>query len=173
MSNIHSLTASNFHWFGIHLTIHNHKVLSFAIFKLERTMNCLICAEIATMINRVILTLILLLLHFLTQAQTTKPMYLIKLNGAKAELRQTNGNLVRYIGNNDVVYADINGSQDHVLVTITSGKVELRALNNNLVRYIGNGDALDARWNGSDILVRTKSGKLELRAINNNLIRTM
>jgi hypothetical protein len=104
-------------------------------------------------------------------SQIKKTMYLIKLNGSKAELRQTNGNLVRYIGNNDVAYADINGSQDHVLITTTSGKVELRALNNNLVRYIGNGDALDARWNGTDILVRTKSGKLELRTMTNNLVR--
>lgn len=100
-------------------------------------------------------------------------MYLIKLNGSKAELRQTNGNLVRYIGNNDFSFGDLNSAQDHVLITTTSGKVELRALNNNLVRYIGNGDALDARWNGSDILVRTKSGKLELRAMNNNLTRYM
>jgi hypothetical protein len=115
----------------------------------------------------------LLLLISGSNAQTVKMMYLIKLNGSKAELRQTNGNLVRYIGNSDVQFADINGAQDHVLITTTSGKVELRALNNNLVRYIGNGDALDARWNGSDILVRTKSGKTELRAMNNNLIRML
>jgi len=57
-------------------------------------------------------------------------MYLIKLTGSKAELRQTNGNLVRYIGNNDVLFGDLNSAQDHVLITTTSGKVELRALNN-------------------------------------------
>lgn len=104
-------------------------------------------------------------------SQIKKTMYLIKLNGSKAELRQTNGNLVRYIGNGDVSFADINGAQDHVLITTTSGKVELRSLSNNLVRYIGNGDAVDARWNGTDILVRTKSGKLELRSMTNNLVR--
>lgn len=54
---------------------------------------------------------------------------------------------------------------------LNSGKVELRSLNNNLVRYMGNSDALDARWNGNDILIRTKSGKLELRSLNNNLMR--
>jgi hypothetical protein len=116
----------------------------------------------------------ILILFFLTQfvhAQTLKPMYLIKLNGGKAELRQTNGSLIRYIGNSDVSFADINGAQDHVLITTTSGKVELRSLSNSLVRYIGNGDAVDARWNGSDILVRTKSAKLELRSITNSLVR--
>ena len=104
-------------------------------------------------------------------SQIKKTMYLIKLNGSKAELRQTNGSLIRYIGNGDVSYADINGAQDHVLITTTSGKVELRSLSNSLVRYIGNGDALDARWNGTDILVRTKSAKLELRSITNSLVR--
>lgn len=102
---------------------------------------------------------------------TQSSMYLIKLNSGKAELRQTNGNLVRYIGNSDVIFADINSNQDHILITTNSGKVELRSLNNNLVRYMGNSDALDARWNGADILIRTKSGKLELRALNNNLLR--
>ena len=123
------------------------------------------------MIVRHFFTLAFLFSSLLTQAQSDKTMYLIKLNGSKAELRQTNGNLVRYIGNNDVVFADINGAQDHVLITTTSGKVELRSLTNNLVRYIGNGDAVDARWNASEILVRTKSGKLELRSSTNNLVR--
>lgn len=120
--------------------------------------------------KRLILALVLLLSTDV-QAQTTTTMYLIKLNGNKAELRQTNGNLVRYMGNNYVLFADLNSAQDHVLLTTLSGKVELRALNNNLIRYMGNGDALDARWNGNDILIRTKSGKLELRALNNNLLR--
>ena len=121
--------------------------------------------------NRFLNGIFLVFLHLLTQAQTTNYMYIIKLNGNKAELRQTNGNLIRYIGNNDVSFADINNAQDHILITTNSGKVELRTLNNNLIRYIGNGDALDARWNGTDILVRTKSGKLELRSMTNNLVR--
>ena len=106
-----------------------------------------------------------------TKAQSPKYMYLIKLNGTKAELRQTNGNMIRQLGNNDVIFADLNSAQDHVLLTTQSGKVELRSLNNNLIRYMGNGDAIDARWNGNDMLIRTKSGKLELRSLNNNLLR--
>lgn len=118
----------------------------------------------------VLIALLVFINPFYSFAQNSS-MYIIKLNSGKAELRQTNGNLVRYIGNSDVIFADINCNQDHILVTTNSGKVELRSLNNNLVRYIGNGDALDARWNSNDILVRTKTGKLELRSLNNNLLR--
>jgi len=103
-------------------------------------------------------------------AQNSAP-YIVKINSGKAELRQKNGNLVRYIGNSDVVFTDINCNQDHILITTSSGKVELRSLNNNLIRYMGNSDALDARWSENDVLIRTKSGKLELRSLNNNLLR--
>ena len=120
-----------------------------------------------------ILTLTLLLSFALHSQQITK-MYFIKLNGTKAELRQDNGNLVRYIGNNDVSSADINPKQDHILITTSNGKVELRTLNNNLVRYIGNGDAQQARFIGNEeIQLSTKKGKTEIRKINNNLIRTI
>jgi len=97
----------------------------------------------------------------------------IKLNNGKAELRQTNGNLIRYLGNSDVIFADLNSKQDFVLLTTVSGKVELRQVsNNNLIRQMGNNDASEARWNGDDIMIRTKSGKMELRSLSNNLIRS-
>jgi len=93
------------------------------------------------------------------------------LNGNKAELRQTSGNLIRYIGNNDVVFCDINNEQNYILITTTSGKVELRSSNNNLIRYIGNNNIINARWSGNEIILKTKSGKIEIRTVNNNLIR--
>jgi hypothetical protein len=97
----------------------------------------------------------------------------IKLNNGKAELRQTNGNLIRFLGNSDVAFADLNGKQDFVLLTTTSGRVELRQVgSNNLIRNMGNNDAAEARWNGDEIMIRTKSGKMELRSLSNNLIRT-
>jgi hypothetical protein len=100
-------------------------------------------------------------------------MFFIKLHNGKAELRQINGSLVRYLGNSDVVFADLNAKQDFALLTTTSGKVELRQVSNNgLIRYMGNNDATEARWIANDIMIRTKSGKMELRSQNNNLIRT-
>jgi len=98
----------------------------------------------------------------------------LKLAGGKVELRQTNGNLIRYLGNSDTIFADLNSEQNFALLTLTSGRVELRQVsNNNLVRYLGNGDAVDARWSGQDILIRTKTSRIELRSMNNNLIRNL
>lgn len=98
----------------------------------------------------------------------------LKLAGGKVELRQTNGALIRYLGNSETIFADLNSEQNFALLTLTSGKVELRqASNNNLVRYLGNGDAVDARWSGHDILIRTKTNRIELRSMNNNLIRNL
>ena len=117
--------------------------------------------------------LLILLPIIYLNAQNSKSMLLIKLNGNKAELRQSNGNLVRYIGNNDVLFADINPQQDHILITTKTGKVELRAINNNLVRYIGNGDAQNARFIGNDeIQITTHKGKTEIRKSSNNLLRS-
>jgi hypothetical protein len=98
----------------------------------------------------------------------------LKLAGGKVELRQTNGNLIRYLGNSDTIFADLNSEQNFALLTLTSGRVELRQVsNNNLVRYLGNGDAVDARWSGQDILICTKTSRIELRSMNNNLIRNL
>src|SRR5688572_31205977 len=50
----------------------------------------------------------------------------LKLNNGKVELRKASGSLIRVIGNNDAIDADINLTGSLILVTTVKGKVELR-----------------------------------------------
>jgi hypothetical protein len=71
-------------------------------------------------------------------------MTILKIINGKVELRKDSGSLIRTIGNNDAINADINNDGSLVLVTTIKGKVELRKESGSLVRTIGNGDATGA-----------------------------
>ena len=97
---------------------------------------------------------------------------IVRIVKGRVELRRETGSLIRVIGNDDSIFADLNQSGTMVLVTRANGQVELRTEGGSLIRNIGNGDAASARFQGTDILIQTKKGKTELRREGGSLIRT-
>jgi hypothetical protein len=104
--------------------------------------------------------------------QAMQERKIVRVVKGRVELRRETGSLIRIIGNDDSVYADLNEAGTMVLVTRANGKVELRSEGGSLIRNIGNGDASSARFQGADILIQTKKGKTELRREGGSLIRT-
>ena len=98
---------------------------------------------------------------------------IIKVVKGRAELRKVSGSLIRTIGGDDTVHADLKSDNSMVLLTRANGRVELRKEGGSLIRTIGNGDAVSARFHGDDILVQTNKGKTELRKEGGSLIRTI
>ena len=80
------------------------------------------------------------------------------------------GNTGRQI-TKDVAFAIFNDTQKIFLVTSLNGNVDIRDEYGNLRRSVGK-NAVEARFDGTDILIRTKDGKNERRDQYGNLIRT-
>jgi hypothetical protein len=79
------------------------------------------------------------------------------------------GNTGRQIAK-DVAFAIFNDTQKIFLVTSLNGNVDIRDEYGNLRRSVGK-NAVEARFDGTDILIRTKDGKNERRDQYGNLIR--
>ena len=79
------------------------------------------------------------------------------------------GNKGRQIAR-EVVFATYCENQKIFLVTSFSGSVDTRDEYGNHIRQVGK-NGVEARFDGTDILIRTKDGKNERRDKYGNLIR--
>jgi len=80
------------------------------------------------------------------------------------------GNKIRHIST-DVAFAVYCESQKLFLVTSLNGNVDTRDEYGNHRRFIAK-DAIEARFDGTEILIRTKDGKNERRDRYGNHLRT-
>jgi len=55
------------------------------------------------------------------QTSRIKPLNILKIINGKVELRKDSGSLIRTIGNNDAINADINNDGSLVLITTVKG----------------------------------------------------
>lgn len=84
-------------------------------------------------------------------------MIVLKLINGKVELYTISGSRIRTIVHNNAVYADINNSQNKILVTTSDGKVKLYTDGGSLIRTLIHNTAVSAKFNGSDILIKTNT----------------
>jgi hypothetical protein len=97
-------------------------------------------------------------------------MNIVRINKGCVDLYENNGLLVKTIGNNNALDADINKEGSLILITTKSGSAELRTIDGSLIRVISEEDVISAKFSENFIHTTTKKGRSELWRLDGSLI---
>ncbi|UYW02138.1 hypothetical protein K5I29_04350 [Flavobacterium agricola] len=98
---------------------------------------------------------------------------MVEVKVIKGQLCMFKDAVLQYKLGSDMVYAELNNTEDLVLVTKDSGEVELRAITGKIIRKIGNGNTHIAKWLGSDITLMDSKGNIDYRGKENSLLSVL